>query len=55
MRDWLEMFVRPFLTGLTSQETERVISLTEASLKNSCYREGQWFADYKRLRVVAGK
>jgi trans-aconitate methyltransferase len=46
MREWVALF-RP--------DNKRAMEEVEAELRPSLYRDGQWFADYRRLRFVARK
>src|SRR5438105_1508573 len=46
LREWLDMFFKP---PLPSNEVDRI----EAELRPVLFRDGAWFIDYKRLRVVA--
>jgi SAM-dependent methyltransferase len=46
LRQWLEMFFHP---ALTPDEVERVVR----ELRPRLNRDGAWFADYRRLRIVA--
>lgn len=53
--DWLEMFGKPFFSEIN--ETEKPIFLQEVTeiLRPKNYRNGKWYADYKRIRVVTVK
>lgn len=53
--DWLEMFGKPFFSEI--KETERSSFLQEVTeiLRPTNYKNGKWFADYKRIRVIAVK
>lgn len=53
--NWLEMFANGFLSGLSDRERIQVIKSVEKSLQPILYRDGKWFADYRRIRVVAIK
>ena len=55
LRDWMEMFATDLLAGLSADMREEVIRLVEEELRPHLYRDGQWIADYWRLRVVAIK
>ena len=46
LRDWIAMF-RP--------DNTRAIEDVERELRPALWRDGKWFADYRRLRVVARK
>jgi trans-aconitate methyltransferase len=55
MRDWLEMFANNVLDSVPEEKRGEVIRLAEKRLQPELYREGRWFADYRRIRVVATK
>ena len=46
LRDWLGMFYKPPLP-------ENVIAAAEGELRPKLFRDGTWYIDYKRLRVIA--
>jgi trans-aconitate methyltransferase len=53
LKNWLEAFADNVLEGLTAGERAQVIISVEESLRPNLYRDGQWFADYRRLRILA--
>ena len=55
MKNWLEMFANNTLDGLPPEKRGEVIERAENEMRASLHRDGQWFADYKRIRVVAIK
>ncbi len=55
LRNWLSMFCAGMLVDLPAGMKQKVIEHVEASLRPRLFREGTWFADYRRLRVVAMK
>jgi trans-aconitate methyltransferase len=55
MANWIRMFGSNFLLGLSDEQQLEVIRLVEGNLKPTLYRDGRWFADYRRIRVVAIK
>ncbi|MGN6601405.1 MAG: class I SAM-dependent methyltransferase [Ginsengibacter sp.] len=55
IKNWLKMFGRPFLEGLNEEQQKKVLSETEKQLLGTNYKNSGWFADYKRLRIVAFK
>nr|WP_307731570.1 class I SAM-dependent methyltransferase [Microseira wollei] len=55
MANWIEMFANGFLSGLSDIERIQVIQSVEKRLQPMLYRDGTWFADYRRIRVVAIK
>ncbi len=55
LRNWLAMFASSSLDQLSPEEYEAVSNQIEAQLRPILYREGDWHADYKRIRIVAIK
>ena len=55
MANWIEMFAGGFLSGLSEEVRSRAILAVEERLRPALYRDGNWIADYRRIRVVAVK
>ncbi|MCJ7840025.1 methyltransferase domain-containing protein [Lederbergia sp. NSJ-179] len=55
LKNWLEMFGSSLFKGLTESQKAQLISGVEDSLREVMFRNGQWLADYKRIRVVGMK
>jgi trans-aconitate 2-methyltransferase len=55
LHHWIEMFGSDFLIEVPAEKRSDVIRHVENRLRPDLYREGTWFADYKRIRVVAVK
>ncbi|MGE5191659.1 MAG: class I SAM-dependent methyltransferase [Deltaproteobacteria bacterium] len=53
LRKWFQMFGGSLLDRLEPRDSEACLTALEADLRPSLYRDGTWFADYRRLRVVA--
>lgn len=55
MANWLKMF-RSKLLALYPEEVQiKIIAGVEEALRPTLYKNGQWFADYHRIRIVAVK
>lgn len=55
MANWLKMF-RSKLLALYPEEVQiKIIAGVEDKLRPTLYKNGQWFADYRRIRIVAVK
>lgn len=54
-RNWIRMFGAPLMQTVPSDQRDDFISAVESRLRPTQYREGQWTADYRRLRFVAIK
>ena len=52
---WLDMFAGEFLKDISTKEREQIKNEVQEIAKNSCYTKGRWYADYKRLRIIAIK
>lgn len=55
MAGWLRMFGDSFFENTTEAQQNKILAETIATLKKTNYRDGQWYADYVRLRLVAKK
>jgi trans-aconitate methyltransferase len=55
MRNWITMFASDYLSKVNSEARERFFRRVEELLRPELFREGQWWADYRRLRFVAYK
>lgn len=53
LRQWLYQFLPDHLDGLAPAQCEGVLAATEAALRPAIWRDGAWWVDYRRLRVVA--
>ena len=53
IKDWLSMFCKPFLAGINYSDVTDIINEVQQNLRPELYRNGKWFADYKRIRIVA--
>lgn len=55
IEDWLEMFGSVFLQGLNSDDRNRIKKEVQDKIRDKIFLDGKWYADYKRLRIVAFK
>ncbi|MBE3558407.1 MAG: methyltransferase domain-containing protein [Ktedonobacteraceae bacterium] len=55
LRNWLLMFCGRMLQEVSEEIREQAIKRTEMRLRDEYFREGSWFADYRRLRIAARK
>lgn len=55
LRKWVEMFASNAINALPPDERGKVMSDVENQLRPTLYRDGIWFADYRRIRVRAIK
>jgi len=55
IKDWLTMFAKPFFEGIANDQVDEILSTVQQNLKPLLFKNGKWYADYKRIRVVAEK
>ena len=55
VEDWLEMFGTAFLEGLNAEEKNKIKKEVQIGIRDKIFNNGKWYADYKRLRIVAVK
>jgi trans-aconitate methyltransferase len=55
LRNWLLQFNHAVLKQIPEGKREAVLSRTENLLRDDLFHGGNWFADYRRLRIVAHK
>jgi trans-aconitate methyltransferase len=55
IKDWLKMFGSSFLKEIPAADQEPLLDEVQDTLKPTHYRNHTWWADYKRLRIVATK
>lgn len=55
MHDWINQFAQQAFKNLTNEETNSLRNLAVEILKPNHFKNGEWLADYKRLRVKAFK
>jgi trans-aconitate methyltransferase len=53
LRELLEMFAGHWFEVVPTQERDAVVGDIESRLRPSLWRDGAWWADYRRLRIVA--
>lgn len=52
LRNWYWMFRKPWMESLTDSQREAVLTQAEATLRPELHRDGNWWADYRRIRIV---
>ncbi|WP_337100470.1 class I SAM-dependent methyltransferase [Paenibacillus sp. YIM B09110] len=55
LNHWLRGFADSFFTALGEAERDAVCSKIAVKARNDLFHDGSWYADYKRLRVMAVK
>jgi hypothetical protein len=49
------MFGGAYFDGVPAERREELVTEIELRLRPTLWRDGAWWADYRRLRVVAQK
>jgi trans-aconitate methyltransferase len=52
LREWLEMFAGAYFDNIPQPQREALITAIEARLRPVLFRDGAWWADYRRLRIA---
>lgn len=55
LANWIRMFRRELLTGFSDEEQQAIFAEVKTALRDRQFRDGDWFADYRRLRITACK
>jgi len=55
IKDWIEMFGAHFFEGIGQKDKNDILDEVQNKVQSSCFKEGNWYADYRRIRVVAYK
>lgn len=55
IKNWLSMFGERFFSGLQESELAEILQAIENELAPTNFRDGNWYADYMRLQIVAIK
>ena len=53
LRNWIQLFGERVLRGMPNDVKQQVLAHTEDLTRDRLYHNGQWTADYTRLRIVA--
>lgn len=53
--DWIEMFGDNFFQAVSSEDRSQILNEAKEILRPTHYKNGTWFADYKRIRIMATK
>ena len=55
IKDWLKMFASSYFNGIEENVIADILTEVQNILEPTNYRNGIWYADYKRLRIAAVK
>jgi trans-aconitate methyltransferase len=53
--NWIHMFAKHLFNGIPEHKTLEIVTNVETNLKSNLYKDGNWMADYKRIRVMGVK
>jgi len=55
LRNWISMFVGNLVKEVKERDLEMLIDSVESEVKHKLFQNGDWYADYKRIRVIGFK
>jgi trans-aconitate methyltransferase len=55
LRNWIGMFKGEVISNIDEGIREEFFTTIEKRLRDVLFKEGSWYADYKRLRIIAFK
>ncbi|MGG1396902.1 hypothetical protein ABE288_03495 [Bacillus salipaludis] len=55
LKNWIEMFGNHLFDGIPDHSRDEIVTNVENNLKAVLYKDGNWIADYKRIRVIGVK
>lgn len=55
LKNWIHMFGNMLFDGIPEEKKKQIIENVEKNLKDNLYQDGNWIADYKRIRVIGIK
>jgi len=53
--DWIKMFGKNFFANVNELHIEEITKEVQEELRGKLFKENNWYADYKRIRIVAYK
>ncbi len=55
LRNWIQMFGDRIFANVSAEVKQQALESTEEKTRTQLFKDGNWFADYRRLRIVAYK
>lgn len=55
LENWIRMFRGPRLAALNDDEQREVLERVKRRLRDTLFKDGDWHADYRRLRITGRK
>jgi trans-aconitate methyltransferase len=55
IKDWIKMFGNAFFSNIPENEIDSILNEIQDMVRPTNYRNGNWYGNYKRLRIAAVK
>ncbi len=55
LKEWIEMFGASFFIGIPEKDKNEILEEVKKNVWNKCFKDGKWYADYRRIRIIAKK
>lgn len=55
IKDWIEMFGSSFFSDIPMKEKKAILEEVQNDVREKCFIDGKWYADYRRIRILAKK
>lgn len=55
IKDWILMFGEHFFKGVSEGDMQVILNEVQDDVKDTCFKDGKWYADYRRIRIHAVK
>jgi len=55
LKNWITMFGNHLFNGIPEKAKNEIVIKVESNLKETLSKDGNWIADYKRIRVIGEK
>ncbi|MBS4200796.1 methyltransferase domain-containing protein [Bacillus sp. FJAT-49732] len=55
LQNWIEMFANDMFDGIPNDQKKVMLKNVENNVRDILYHDGNWIADYKRIRVIGIK
>lgn len=55
IKDWILMFGEHFFKDVSDGDKQVILNEVQGDVKDTCFKEDKWYADYRRIRIHAIK
>ena len=55
LKEWIEMFGASFFIDIPEKDKNKILEEVQKNVWDKCFKDGKWFADYRRIRIIAKK